>query len=195
MTRCITCHATNRPQSSAFVLDTAICAPICTALALSHTPDCSRENVLHIPEHSLQHCPLYKEARNHRKLRCGRNCGVPRNSLKNNSIYPLHKEVLRSFLIGTLKKIGIHWSAVVSSLLYSALDLCEQICNQSLSVAGIHLITSIMPTSVREMELCSSGGLTAQAVRLHYSTAHSIQPSALTTMMLVSSVGQVSYIC
>ena len=85
MTRCITCHTTNRPPSSAFVLATAICTPICTTSAC-HTHQTANALQSHKPQStscSLVSCTGKPGASYYpMKLRDRRSYVVPCNSLK-----------------------------------------------------------------------------------------------------------------
>ena len=73
---------------------------------------------------------------------------------------------------------------------------CLSIIHHGLfSDAGSHPITSIMPSSVREMEQCSVGDLTVEATKTVCLIAHSMQATSITTMLSASSAVLVNHIC
>ena len=64
MTRCITCHASNRPLSSGYTLEVCNLCSYQYCLGLSHTPQCLSRTAPQTQEHILQSCLLHREVRN-----------------------------------------------------------------------------------------------------------------------------------
>ncbi|KAK7092003.1 hypothetical protein V1264_009614 [Littorina saxatilis] len=63
MIRCLTYNVNSRPPYSDYGLVTADWRAHLYRLGVSHTPDCSCETGPQTPEHILQSCPIYQDAR------------------------------------------------------------------------------------------------------------------------------------